>query len=143
MAGKYVELYYHLVWATKNREALITGPLELTLYRHLRDTCAAMDVFVYAMNGTADHVHVVCSIPPSMSVSAVVKQLKGSSARLFNSENNWFEWQPGYAALSFARRDLPKVQGYVDRQKEHHADGTLHARLEAMPESFNPAPEVT
>ena len=133
VAGKYIELYYHLVWATKNREPLISVDLEAKLYDHLRRSCVDMKVFLYALNGMPDHVHVVCSVPPTLSISATVKQLKGASARLLNGEHTWFAWQPGYAALTFAGRDLRMVQDYVDRQKQHHGANTLHARLEATP----------
>ena len=93
-----------------------------------------MKVFVYSLNGMPDHVHIVCSIPPTLSISEAVKQLKGASARLLNGDREWFAWQPGYAALTFARRDLPMAREYVDRQKQHHTTDSLHDRLEAIPD---------
>ena len=41
-------------------------------------------------------------------------------------------WQPGYGALTFAKRDLAHIIAYVENQKQHHRDGTLSAKMERM-----------
>ena len=79
-------LYYHLVWATKNREHLIQPEIEDRLHAYLVRKAAELDVYVYAINGWYDHAHVVAAIPPKHAVADVVKRLKGASSHYLNHE---------------------------------------------------------
>ncbi len=90
--------YYHIVWVTKNREALITPQIEPRLYGYIVNKAAELGVYVYALNGWTDHVHVVAAIPPKEAVAHVVKTLKGSSSHDLNQQyapNALFAWQRG------------------------------------------------
>ena len=123
----YWRLYYHLVWATKNREPLITPEIEGNLYGYLSRKAASHKATVYAINGDEQHIHVVASIPPSIAVSEFAKSLKGSSSHHLNhlpdSEGN-FGWQRGYGVLSFGKKQLDFVVRYVQDQKRHHQEKT-------------------
>jgi putative transposase len=126
-------LYYHLVWATKNREPLIRPEIEARLYAYLVHKAAEQGVYVYAVNGYVDHVHVVAAIPPKHAVADVVKNLKGASSHDLNAgqgQEGQFAWQRGYGALSFGERQLPEAIRYVENQKEHHGQQTTNAWLE-------------
>ena len=59
-------LYYHLVWATKNREPLIRPAIEERLYAYLVHKAAELGAYVYAVHGWTDHIHLIVAIPPSM-----------------------------------------------------------------------------
>jgi putative transposase len=129
MAGTYAETYYHLVWRTKESEPYISSDLEPHLYAYLRSRCSGLGVFVHALNGMPDHVHLVCSVPPSIAVAAVMKQLKGASAHFVNHHpelEGRLYWQDGYGVLTLAKRDLPRVVAYVLHQKEHHREPSIH-----------------
>jgi len=125
-------LYYHLVWATKNREPLISSEIESRLYGYLALKAAELDVIVYAINGWRDHVHVLAAIPPKQSIADIVKQMKGSSARYLNKEvaNGSFGWQRGYGALSLGQHQRPQAEAYVRNQKQHHQEHTDQRLLE-------------
>lgn len=131
-------LYYHLVWATKQREHFIRPELEERLYTYIVRKAAALDVCVYAINGWYDHIHLVVAIPPKHAVAYVVKCLKGASAHYLNQQNIvqfTFGWQRGYGALSVGERQRPIAERYVVRQKEHHRQQTTLAWLEQCTES--------
>jgi putative transposase len=82
----------------------------------------------------ADHVHVVVRIPPSLSVSAVVKQIKGSTSHLIGNRLRIpFKWQGGYGAFTISKRSVPAVCQYVLDQRNHHAYGTAIAAAELPP----------
>ena len=53
--------YYHLVWTTRNREPLIQPDIEKRLYAYIVCKAAELDVYVYAINGCSDHVHLIVS----------------------------------------------------------------------------------
>ena len=72
----YCQLYYHLVWATKERQPLLAGDREPVVYDFLRAKACGLGGFVYALNGTEDHVQLVVSIPPRLALSDFVGQVK-------------------------------------------------------------------
>ena len=76
----YYELYYHLVWATKEREPLITPALLPELLEYLRGKGIQLGGIVHAVGGIEEHVHVAASIPPRIAVATYVGQLKGASS---------------------------------------------------------------
>ena len=129
--------FYHLVWVTKNREPLIQPEIESSLYAYLVHKVAKLGVFVYAINGWTDHVHLVVAIPPHVSVSDLVKHLKGSPSHELNQirANNYFAWQRGFGVLTVGERQRPAAELYVRQQKEHHAASTTHAWLERCSET--------
>ena len=144
MSDVYSEVFYHLVWATKQREPMIAPRMESLIYTYLRQKCGKLNVFTHALNGMHDHLHLACSIPPNLSVAECVKVLKGGSAHHINhlGLGDPLCWQPGYGVLTFARRDLPRIMSYVEGQKAHHAAGTLSLKMEttsSVPEGLSPS----
>jgi putative transposase len=81
-----------------------------------------------------DHTHVAISIPPKLSVATLVGQLKGARSHHINQNyaGGAFLWQSEYGIFSFSEKSLPVVIAYVNNQKKHHADKTLHVELENM-----------
>jgi len=130
-------LYYHLVWATKNREHLIQPEIEDWLYAYIVRKAAELGVYIYAINGWYDHIHLVVSIPPKHAVAYVVKRLKGASSHEVNQTDRidyQFGWQRGYGALSLGERQRPRAEAYVADQKQHHEQQTANAWLERYTE---------
>lgn len=125
--------YYHLTWSTKNLLPLIKPEIESQLFHYMTRKAAELEVFIYAIDGTEDHVHLVVSIPPKHSVAEVVKLIKGASAHYVNHSlhlPDQFAWQPGYGCLTVGEKQRPLAEVYVKNQKIHHADGTTIGWLE-------------
>jgi putative transposase len=130
-------LYYHLVWATKNREPLIQLNIEPHLYRYMVHKASELDVFVYRVNGWQDHVHLIAAIPPKVSISDVVKNLKGASSHFINNANfldEHFNWQRGYGILSLGEKQRSIAEEYVMNQKLHHEQNSTNSWLERVDE---------
>lgn len=130
----YWRLFYHFVWATKNREPLLRAELRPSLHAYIASKGNELRAIVHAVGGTEDHVHVAVSVPPSISVSEFVGRLKGSSSRLANLE--WFEgafaWQREYGVVSFGERHLSFVVAYVHKQEQRHVARDLIPLLERI-----------
>ncbi len=121
----YWRLFYHFVWATKNREPSLTPDIEPNVYRFLHAEAKKMYVPLFIIGGTADNVHVLAAVRPAVSPADFTKQLKGSTSRFISLEfKRPFEWQEGYGVFSVSESDLPRVIKYIDCQKEHHAQQT-------------------
>ncbi len=126
----YWRLLYHLVWATYEREPLITPERESFLCRILGGKASELGVFVHAIGNTCDHVHLVVGIPPKLAVSECLRQLKGASSHALNRHDAPFRWQEGYGALTLCDEILPTVIAYVRNQKRQHHDGSVDVCFE-------------
>ncbi|NJR76788.1 MAG: IS200/IS605 family transposase, partial [Scytonema sp. CRU_2_7] len=96
-------LYYHLIWATKERQPLITPNRETKLYNYIIGKGDSLGCIIYAIGGIENHIHLVASIPPSLSISDFVQNIKGSSAHHLNHiypSQDVFAWQRGYGIFS-------------------------------------------
>jgi putative transposase len=138
----YSEINLHIVWHTKDSHPLLSPVIETQTHQFLRqrviDTPGA---FIYEIGGTENHVHLCISIPPTLTVSEFIGQLKGASSHEINHSNptrdKLLQWQAGYGVVSFGTKDLEWVKRYVRNQKEHHATGKVYERLERITEMEN------
>src|SRR5438093_614410 len=115
----YWQLYYHLVWATFERQPLIDAEREAIVRTTLYSKAKSLRVVLHAVGNVADHIHLVASIPPVLSVATCVRHLKGASSRAVNVRTGTpqvFRWQEGYGALSKGERSLATVVAYVRNQ---------------------------
>ena len=92
-------LYYHAVWATKNREPVIDDVMILPITQVIEQTTRDLGVNVFVVGVMPDHVHVFAQIPPSRDVAAVIGRWKGAS---FHTANEYrpqamakLVWQSG------------------------------------------------
>lgn len=126
-------IYYHLVWATKKRQPLITADKEPELYNYIIGKADNLGSIIHAIGGVENHIHLIDSIPPSLSVANFVKNIKGSSAHHLNhslTNSDLFIWQRGYGVFSLGGKQLPQAVDYVLNQKAHHLQGTTISSLE-------------
>ncbi|MFH7028125.1 MAG: IS200/IS605 family transposase [Heteroscytonema crispum UTEX LB 1556] len=136
-------LYYHLVWATKERQSLIKLELETPLYGYIIGKADSKSCIVHAIGGMEDHIHIVVSIPPNISIADFVKNIKGSSAHQMNhtlstANSNKFVWQEGYGVFSLGRKQLDQAVAYVQNHKTHHLQQTAIAYLEKVKNQDDP-----
>jgi len=130
--------YYHLVWATKDAEHLISPSRESQLTALLIRKCNELGVRVYAVGVMSNHVHLIVGIPPRMSVADVVKNLKGFVSFTFGKG---FAWQRGYGVMTFGEGQRPQAITYVQNQKEIHARGETNRWLERYDEYDDGPPD--
>ena len=133
----YWGLHYHLVWTTYKREPLIDQERERTILGIIHQKAKELGLIIHAVGNTEDHLHVVVSIPPKISISDCLRHFKGASAHAVNNllgDHAHFKWQEGYGALSIGERSLPSAISYVKDQKKHHNEQTLVAVYEHMAE---------
>ena len=128
----YWRLFYHVVWGTKHRMPLIESAWEADSHSYIWGKAAALECIPHAINGMSDHLHVVISIPPKLSVATLIGQLKGASSHHINENyaDGSFAWQAEYGVLSFSEKLLSTIVEYVKNQKKHHAEDTLKIDVE-------------
>ena len=127
--------YYHVVWATKHRQAVISLAIEPVLFVTVEEKSVELGCSLLAINAVADHVHVAVCIPPALSVAKWVGGVKGASSRVINTSfdaDARFQWQEGYSVLSFGEKRLAQVKQYIASQKERHQVNDLNDYLERI-----------
>ena len=118
---------------------MLTPQVEPVAHRIIKDRLfKTPDVFVHEIGGTDTHIHVAVTIPPTLTVSVFVGQLKGASShdvnQHFATRGKVLEWQAGYGVVTFGTKDLPWVRRYIQNQRSHHATGKIADRLERIAE---------
>jgi REP element-mobilizing transposase RayT len=130
---KKISLYVHLVWRTWDSLPMITPEIERRLYRNIQSEAQKMKCTVLALNGSADHVHLLVMLPTTLTVAELMQRVKGVSSHFVNNvleSLEPFKWQGGYGAFSVSRWDVEKIKKYIQRQKEHHQTNELWQELE-------------
>ena len=134
----YSEINLHFVWHTKESRFLIKPEMEQTVYDHLRRRAIAPgEIYVHEIGGTANHVHVAVTIPPTLLISEWIGKVKGGSSHELNElpiYGGGFHWQTGYGVVSFGSKNLRWIKQYIRDQKRHHDQGTWDQRLERITE---------
>ena len=132
-------LNYHLIWRTKYRKKVLQGQIESDLKKILYEVADEYGFTISHMEiGLDDHIHLLVSAPPKLSVTNIVRWLKGVSARkLFQlhpelktsywlSEGDRHLWAPSYFVESIGSTNEQAVAKYIDdqRKKEMNQDET-------------------
>ena len=131
----YFRLFYHIVWATKERLPLITSENREPIYAAILAKVEECRGIVHALNGMPDHVHLVATLPPGRELSRIIGEIKGSSSHLAShlpgaGEDSPFQWQADYGVITISESHVPLVVRYVENQQRHHAENTLNRTLE-------------
>jgi putative transposase len=138
MKRSKVEVYLHFVWTTERRENWIPAEKEKDIHAVIAAEAIAQKALVLALNGMSDHIHLVVKMPPSVSISRFMQQVKGVSSTAIREailpEATDFGWQDNYGVFSFHQRHLETVCNYVKNQKVHHANQTTRQEWEEADE---------
>jgi putative transposase len=119
--------FYHLVFVTKYRRTVFTKDMIERMNELFKETCAQMDCELFEFNGEYDHVHMLVSIPPKLSIAVVVGKLKGKSSYFLRQEF-WEQlktklwgthlWSPSYCCVTCGGAPLDIVKKYIEDQRQ-------------------------
>ena len=77
----FISCHLHCVWSTKERRPLITPDLQKRLWPYLGGIARANKMGAIEIGGVEDHVHVLLSLPSTLSISKAIQLLKGNSSK--------------------------------------------------------------
>lgn len=120
---------------------MIDQEMEEVLYQFIKGKCKKEGYKLIELNGIENHIHVLVETKPIQSIPEFANIIKGSSSHFINKESGLKKalyWQQGYGVLSVSEKDVPMVQRYIQRQKEHHRKGDLKDELEMILNVENP-----
>jgi len=118
------DLKYHLVWITKYRKPVFVGKIAIRTRDLIRQVCKSNEVEILAGHVAKDHVHLLVSAPPHLSVSKLVQYIKGYSSRKLLMEYKelnkqfWGQhiWARGYFAASSGNVTDEVIIEYIKNQ---------------------------
>jgi putative transposase len=117
----HTNLLYHIVFATKERAPMITTALRPELHAYLGGVVRKLGGTALEINGVADHVHLLATIPPTISVSEFTGKVKsGSSNWAKTPSRGRFQWQQRYGGFTVSESQVERVRRYIRIQEEHH-----------------------
>lgn len=123
MPQSLAQVYIHIIFSTKERYPFIGESVEPELFAYMGDTinrCGGIPVLI---NGTADHIHLLSSLPRTMALSKYIEEIKRNSSRWIKTKGGMYQkfaWQAGYGAFSVSCSKKDSVTQYIAGQKDHH-----------------------
>ncbi len=123
MSHSFNSQLMHCVFSTKERRNLITSELAARLYPYIGGIARENKIKLLKIGGVPDHVHLLISLPSTVSISKAMQLIKGGSSKWVHDlfpEHRLFEWQQGYGAFSIGIGDVERTTDYIENQAEHH-----------------------
>jgi putative transposase len=118
----------HIIFSTKDRESWLGLDVRPRMHAYLATVCRDLGAEVVRVGGVADHVHIVTTLPRTVSQAQLIEQIKKVSSKWIkklDARYRGFFWQRGYGAFSVSPSQLEAVVQYVDTQQEHHRTRTF------------------
>jgi REP element-mobilizing transposase RayT len=119
------QLYYHIVWTTRDRRATITRVVAEFLDRILRSIARQERASMLELGMVATHVHLLVRAHPMSVIPRLLQRLKGASSALAGKElglsaEHQLRWAQGYTIQTISPRMVETVRDYVRHQAERH-----------------------
>ena len=132
MSHTYAQNVFHIVFSRKDRYRALDRDFRPKLWAYLTGIWKKLDIYVHAVGGMEDHIHLLIQIPPVSTLSSVVATIKANSSRWASEEGQKFAWQQGYAAFSVSASVIPGVIPYIRNQEEPHKKMDFQAEFVAL-----------
>jgi putative transposase len=118
----------HIIFSTKNREPWLDSQVRPRMHAYLATICRDLGAQLVHVGGVSDHVHIVTTLPRTISQAEFIEQIKKTSSKWIkpiDARYRGFFWQRGYGAFSVSPSQLHAVLNYIKTQQEHHRTRTF------------------
>jgi REP element-mobilizing transposase RayT len=123
MSQSFTQVYVHIVFHTKNNVDHIYPEIEDELYAYIGGILRNCKSNVIQIGGTTDHLHILCILHKTFSLSDLAEEIKKSSSKWIKTKGDAYKnfyWQDGYGGFSVSASQINVVKRYIINQKEHH-----------------------
>jgi REP element-mobilizing transposase RayT len=122
VAHTYISQLVHCVFSTKNRLDSIRDDIRPELWSYIGGIARTNHMKAIAIGGTANHVHILLSLPATIPLAKAMQLIKGGSSKwLHERTGSHFQWQESYGAFTVSVSNLKATIDYINTQTEHHA----------------------
>lgn len=88
MAQSLANILIHIVFSTKDRYNWIVPPIEDQLHRYLVTTCNSLSCHALEIGGTENHIHILCRLARTVTISKLVKKIKTGSSKWIKTKDS-------------------------------------------------------
>lgn len=124
MSQSLSRVWLHLVFSTKDRKAYLQSEtFRDEMFRMLNYEVEQTGCVALYTGGWIDHVHIVCGMSRTLSISKLVESVKTETSKWAKKaphSQSTFSWQAGYGVFSVSQSNLEDVLKYVREQRKHH-----------------------
>ncbi len=123
MASTLVQQYMHIVFHTKCTSITMREQDLGRIFDYVGGVIRNINGVSIQVGGRPDHIHILASMPKTMSLAEFVRAIKSNSSKWVKTLDSYYEpfmWQEGYGAFSVSASVLDKVAKYIKNQKSHH-----------------------
>lgn len=123
MANTYVKNFIHVVFHTKDKCVLMLASDLDRIHGYIGGIVRGLGGEAIQVGGMTDHVHMLVSLPKTMSLADFMRKIKAESSKwvkTLDAHYSQFAWQAGYGAFSVSTSLEQKVIAYIRNQAEHH-----------------------
>ena len=130
----------HIVFSTKNRIDFIQPDIESELYAYMAETFKNESCPALIINGTANHVHILCRLERTICVADLLKTVKKGSSKWIKTKGVAFadfSWQIGYGVFSIGASNIDALKQYIQQQKQHHQHSSFEDEYRLLLKKYN------
>ena len=128
----YTQILYQIVFTTRNRKKCLCKKDREKLLMYIYGILKSKECHLYRINAEPDHLHIITHIHPSVSLAALVKDIKLASTALIKKDTifpGFNGWQDGYGAFTYSITAKNNLIEYVKNQEEHHKTKSFREEL--------------
>ena len=132
MANTYTKLNIHIVFHVKSTGVCIKNEDLPKVFAYIGGIVRNVDGYPITVGGIENHIHILATMPKTMSVSEFVQKIKANSSRWIKTLDKYYEsfaWQEGYGAFCVSPSLLKKTIHYIETQEEHHHKESVRAEF--------------
>jgi len=140
MAQSLSKLYVHIIFHIKNTAPSIKADSREKLYAYMGSLIKDNESIPIIINGTQDHVHILCVMSKNISLAKLIEEIKRHSSRWIKTQDQYyknFAWQGGYAGFSVSSSMHEKTVSYIRKQESHHKTMTFKDELKLFLKEYD------
>ena len=139
MPQSLAQVLVHLIFSTKNREALLAADIRDELHAYIGGIVENQKGTLLKAGSVTDHIHLLIAHPRTCAPSDLIQEIKtGSSKWLKTHAARYadFHWQSGYGIFSISPSHRPALEKYIAGQAEHHRVVTFQEEYRRLLEKY-------
>ena len=128
MASTLVKIDIHLIFHVKSMGIRLRADDLGRIFAYVGGIIKGIGGMPIEIGGMPDHLHILTSVPQTMSLSDFVRAIKADSSKWIKTIDACYEkfaWQQGYGAFSVSPSLVDKTVKYIRSQAEHHKKRTF------------------
>ncbi len=139
MPQSLAQILAHLVFSTKNREAVLADDIRDELHAYIGGIVENQKGTLLKAGSVADHVHLLIALSRTAAPADLVQEIKTGSSKWLKTKADryaYFHWQGGYGIFSISPSHRPALERYIAGQAEHHRIVTFQEEYRRLLEKY-------